>query len=110
MAPNIKRCRLNGAGCNALFPTGVHRYWSHVVQCTSCSSALKAMRALEVALQVLSITTIGFLAITKGTLVTTTIQRTAVMSTAVMCFIASRWLASFIEKNFYFQDYVHAYK
>ncbi|CAL4944970.1 unnamed protein product [Urochloa decumbens] len=88
----------------------LERYWSHVVQCTSCSAALKAMRALEVALQVLSITIVGFLAISKGTFVTTFIQRIAVVSAAVMCFIASRWLANFIEKNFYFQDYVHAYK
>jgi hypothetical protein len=28
----------------------------------------------------------------------------------VLCFAASRWLADFIQKNFYFQDYIHAYK
>ncbi|KAL6638081.1 hypothetical protein ACP70R_025653 [Stipagrostis hirtigluma subsp. patula] len=88
----------------------LERYWSHVVQCTSCSAALKAMRALEVALQVASVAVVGFLAVAKGTLVTSAVQRTAVVSMAVLCFAASRWLANFIEKNFYFQDYVHAYK
>ncbi|KAK3149015.1 hypothetical protein QOZ80_3AG0211780 [Eleusine coracana subsp. coracana] len=86
------------------------RYWSHVVQCTSCSAALKAMKALEVALQVASVAVVGFLAVANGTLVTSTVQRAAVVSMAVLCFAASRWLANFIEKTFYFQDYVHAYK
>ncbi|CAL4919627.1 unnamed protein product [Urochloa decumbens] len=84
----------------------MERYWSHVVQCTSCSAALKAMKALEVALQIASVAVIGFLAVAKGTLV----QRAAAVSTAVLCFAASRWLANFIQKNFYFQDYIHAYK
>ncbi|EMS56006.1 Pheophorbide a oxygenase, chloroplastic [Triticum urartu] len=82
----------------------MERYWSHVAQCRSCSAALKTMKALEVALQVASVAVVGFLAVAKGTL------RAAVVSLAVLCFAASRWLASFIEKNFYFQDYVHAYK
>ncbi|TVU14007.1 hypothetical protein EJB05_37448, partial [Eragrostis curvula] len=86
----------------------LERYWSHVIQCTSCSAALKAMKALEVALQVASVAVVGFLAVAKGTLVTSTVQRTLVVSAAVLCFASSRWLADFIEKNFYFQDYVHA--
>lgn len=86
------------------------RYWSHVAQCTSCSAALKAMKALEVVLQVASVAVVGFLAVAKGTLVTSTVQRAAVVSAAVLCFAASRWLADFIQKNFYFQDYIHAYK
>ncbi|GJN22956.1 hypothetical protein PR202_gb10566 [Eleusine coracana subsp. coracana] len=88
----------------------LERYWSHVVQCASCSAALKAMKALEIALQVMLVAVVGFLAVTKETLVTSTVQRMALMSTAVLCFAASRWLADFIEKNFYFQDYVHADK
>ncbi|TVU44508.1 hypothetical protein EJB05_03952 [Eragrostis curvula] len=88
----------------------MERYWSHVAQCRSCSAALKAMKALEVALQVASVAVVGFLAVANGTLVTSTIQRAVVVSMAVLCFAASRWLANFIEKNFYFQDYVHAYK
>ncbi|CAL4936568.1 unnamed protein product [Urochloa decumbens] len=88
----------------------MERYWSHVVQCTSCSAALKAMKALEVALQIASVAVIGFLAIAKGTLAISTVQRAVIVSTAVLCFAASRWLANFIQKNFYFQDYIHAYK
>uniref|UniRef100_A0ACD5W8M7 Uncharacterized protein n=1 Tax=Avena sativa TaxID=4498 RepID=A0ACD5W8M7_AVESA len=86
------------------------RYWSHVAQCTSCSAALKAMKALEVALQAASVAVVGFLAASKGTLVMSVIQRAALVSLAVLCFATSRWLAGFVQKNFYFQDYVHAYK
>ncbi|KAF7099726.1 hypothetical protein CFC21_101326 [Triticum aestivum] len=86
------------------------RYWSHVAQCTSCSAALKAMKALEVALQVASIAVVGLLAVAKGTLLTSVVQRAVIVSAAVLCFAASRWLADFIQKNFYFEDYVHAYK
>ena len=81
------------------------RYWSHVVQCRSCNAPLKAMKALEAALQVASVAVVGFLAVAKGTILTSTVQRAAVM----LCFAASRWLANFIQ-NFYFQDYIHAYK
>ncbi|CAL4980882.1 unnamed protein product [Urochloa decumbens] len=88
----------------------LERYWSHVVQCTSCSAALKAMKAVEVFLQVMSVAVVGFLAVTKETLLRSAVQRTMVVSAAVLCFMASRWLADFIEKNFYFQDYVHAYR
>ncbi|WVZ60951.1 hypothetical protein U9M48_010902 [Paspalum notatum var. saurae] len=87
----------------------MERYWSHVVQCTSCSAALKAMKAIEAALQVASVAVVGFLAIAKETLITSTAQRAMVVSAAVLCFAASRWLANFIQKNFYFQDYIHAY-
>ncbi|PVH31042.1 hypothetical protein PAHAL_9G043800 [Panicum hallii] len=90
--------------------TLMERYWSHVVQCTSCSAALKAMRALEVALQVASVAVVGFLAVAKETLVMSAAQRAVVVSAAVLCFAASRWLSNFIENNFFFQDYSHAYK
>jgi hypothetical protein len=62
------------------------RYWSHVVQCRSCNAALEA------ALQVASVAVVGFLAVAKGTILTSTVQRAAV----VLCFAASRWLANFI--------------
>ncbi|KAF8708508.1 hypothetical protein HU200_029871 [Digitaria exilis] len=88
----------------------LERYWSHVVQCSSCSAALKAMRALEVALQVSAVAVVGFLAVAKETLVASAARRAAVVSAAVLCFAASRWLSSFIERNFFFQDYSHAYK
>ncbi|KAM0894845.1 hypothetical protein ACQ4PT_024280 [Festuca glaucescens] len=88
----------------------MERYWSHVAHCRSCSAALKTMKALEVALQVAAVAVVGLLAVAKGTLATSVVQKTAVLSLAIVCFAASRWLAIFIEKNFYFQDYVHAYK
>ncbi|CAL4936566.1 unnamed protein product [Urochloa decumbens] len=73
-------------------------------------AALKAMKALEITLQATSVAVVGFLAVAKGMLVTSVVQKTVIVSAAVLCFAASRWLASFIEKNFYFEDYVHAYK
>ncbi|KAJ1293115.1 hypothetical protein BS78_01G043300 [Paspalum vaginatum] len=88
----------------------LERYWSHVAQCTSCSAALKAMRALEVALQVASVAVVGLLAVAKqGTLLGSAVQRAAVVSAAVLCFAASRWLSGYIQKTFYFQDFVHSY-
>ena len=86
------------------------RYWSHVVQCRSCSAALKAMRALEIALQVASVAVVGVLVVAKETtLAVSTAQRAVFVSAAGLCFAASRWLSKFIEENF-FQDYSHAYK
>ncbi|KAK1282143.1 hypothetical protein QJS10_CPB22g01238 [Acorus calamus] len=83
------------------------RYWSHVVHCRSCNAALKGLRVLEVALQVLSIASIGFIAIARQNMMSS-VARTAVVSAAVLCFIASKWLSHFIYKNFYFHDYNHA--
>jgi hypothetical protein len=67
------------------------------------------MKVFEVGFQVASVAVVGFLAIAKATLVTSNVQRATVVSMVVLCFAASHWLANFIE-NFYFQDYVHAYK
>jgi hypothetical protein len=85
------------------------KYWSHVVQCRSCNAALKAMKALEAALQVASVAVVRLLVVAKETVLTSTVQRAVVVSATVLCFAASRWLANFIQ-NFYFQDYIHAYK
>jgi hypothetical protein len=90
----------------------MERYWSHVAQCASCSAALRAMRAAEAALQVASVAVVGFLAVAReSTLLASSPARRAVLvSAAVLCFAASRWLVSFIQRNFFFQDYSHAYK
>ncbi|KAF0919283.1 hypothetical protein E2562_029045 [Oryza meyeriana var. granulata] len=61
-------------------------------------------------LQVASVAIVGFLAVDKGTLVTSIVQRAVVVAAAVLCIAASRWVTNFIEKTFYFQDYVHADK
>ncbi|XP_052146094.1 protochlorophyllide-dependent translocon component 52, chloroplastic-like [Oryza glaberrima] len=95
---------------NTCLDTTNNRYWSHVMQCTSCRAALKGMRALEITLQVAAVAVVGFLAAGKETAVMSGVQRAAVVAAAVLCFAASRWLANFIEKTFYFQDYVHADK
>ncbi|KAL5834107.1 hypothetical protein ACOSQ3_017781 [Xanthoceras sorbifolium] len=82
------------------------RYWSHVVNCRSCSCAYKSLNALEVVLQVVSIVSIGIAAATKQNAISAT-ARTAMVSMAVIGFAASRWLAHFIYKNFHYHDYDH---
>ncbi|WCJ39998.1 Pheophorbide a oxygenase chloroplastic [Euphorbia peplus] len=83
------------------------RYWSHVVNCSSCRRAYKGLKIVEVVLQVMSIVSIGILAATKQSL-TSVITRSTVLVLAVVCFAASRWLAHFIYKNYHFHDYSHA--
>ncbi|CAK7339111.1 unnamed protein product [Dovyalis caffra] len=48
------------------------RYWSHVVNCRSCSLAYKGFNALEIMLQVISIGSIGVDAATKQNLIVLT--------------------------------------
>ncbi|KAJ9697727.1 hypothetical protein PVL29_007040 [Vitis rotundifolia] len=83
------------------------RYWSHVVNCSSCRVAIKGLNALEVVLQVISVASIGIVAATKQSLMSVA-ARTALVSMAVICFAASRWLSHFIYKTFHFHDYNHA--
>ncbi|KAL3529771.1 hypothetical protein ACH5RR_009093 [Cinchona calisaya] len=85
------------------------RYWSHTVSCSSCNLAYKGLNALEVALQVISIASIGIVAALKqGTLSMT--ARNTLVSVAILCFVASKWLSRFIYKNFHFHDYDHAFR
>ncbi|RLN39388.1 hypothetical protein C2845_PM01G22950 [Panicum miliaceum] len=44
----------------------LERYWSHVVQCTSCIVALKAMKALEVSLRSLQSPFLGCSPLPRG--------------------------------------------
>ncbi|TXG65826.1 hypothetical protein EZV62_007101 [Acer yangbiense] len=83
------------------------RYWSHVVNCRSCNSAYKSLNAVEVILQIISNVSIGIVAATKQSVMSTA-ARTMVVLMAVVCFAASRWLAHFIYKNFHYHDYNHA--
>ncbi|WRX33020.1 Pheophorbide a oxygenase - like 4 [Theobroma cacao] len=85
------------------------RYWSHVVNCKSCDAAYKGLNALEVILQVISLISIGIVAATKQG-VMSMVTRTTVVSMAIICFAASRWLAYFIYKNFHYHDYNHAFR
>ncbi|GMN65902.1 hypothetical protein TIFTF001_034967 [Ficus carica] len=85
------------------------RYWSHVVNCPSCNSAYKVLNILEVVLQLASVALIGVLALTKlGA--TSIVKRTTIVSLAILCFAASKWLACFVYKNFHFHDYIHAFR
>lgn len=68
--------------------------------------AHKGLAALEVALQFMSIISIGVVAATKHKMPVT--ARIALVSMAILCFAASKWLSHFIYKNFHFHDYNHA--
>ncbi|XP_056682462.1 protochlorophyllide-dependent translocon component 52, chloroplastic isoform X2 [Spinacia oleracea] len=83
------------------------RYWTHVVNCSSCNAAYKGLNIAETALQVIAFGLIGVVGLTKQGMMTT-IQRTAVFTVAILFFVASKWLSRFIYKNFHFHDYNHA--
>ena len=83
------------------------RYWSHVVNCSSCKVAYKGLNALEVVLQVISIASLGIFAATKQSFVSGA-ARVLMLVMAIFCFASSRWLSHFIYKNFHFHDYNHA--
>ncbi|KAJ8465049.1 hypothetical protein OPV22_027601 [Ensete ventricosum] len=85
------------------------RYWSHVVQCSSCRDALKVLKALKLSLQIISFASVGIVTALNQSMIST-ITRTAVVSSAVICFLASKWLSVFIYKNFYYHDYDHAFR
>ncbi|KAI6670850.1 hypothetical protein NL676_005735 [Syzygium grande] len=85
------------------------RYWSHVVNCRSCNNAYKGLNALEVALRVLSVASLGIVAAAKQNALSA-IARTTLVMMAVLFFGASRWLAHFIHKNFRYHDYDHAFR
>lgn len=83
------------------------RYWSHVVNCSSCHAAYKALKVAETVLQIVSIGLIGVIGLTKQAAMTT-FRRSALFSVAILCFAASKWLSHFVYKYFHFHDYNHA--
>ncbi|KAK6141826.1 hypothetical protein DH2020_024432 [Rehmannia glutinosa] len=85
------------------------RYWTHTVSCSSCSLAHKCLNALEIALQVISISSIGIVAAAKQGVISVAARYTLV-SMAVLCFLASKWLSHFIYKTFRYHDYDHAFR
>ena len=85
------------------------RYWTHVANCSSCNAAYKALNVLEVVLQVISISLLGIVAATRHA-VMSAVAKTAMVSFAVVCFAASKWLAHFIRKVFHYHDYNHAFR
>ena len=78
------------------------RYWSHVVNCSSCKSAYKGLSALEIILQFASLAFIGIAGATKH-------KANTIVAMAVVCFACSKWLNQFIYKSFHYQDYDHAF-
>ncbi|KNA03721.1 hypothetical protein SOVF_206400 [Spinacia oleracea] len=61
------------------------RYWSHVVNCSSCSAAYKGLNIVEPVLKIISVILIGVAVVTQqGAL--TTFQRSALFVAALICF------------------------
>lgn len=83
------------------------RYWSHVVNCSSCRVAYKGLNAVEVVLQVIAFATIGIVAAVKQEILSSA-ARNILVVIAVLCFVGSRWLSHFVYKNFHYHDYNHA--
>ncbi|KAL5563567.1 hypothetical protein UlMin_033314 [Ulmus minor] len=82
------------------------RYWTHVVNCSSCRPTHKGLKVLEVVLQVISVSIIGIVAATKQSL-TSMVARSSILM-AILCYAASKWLAHFVQKVFHYHDYNHA--
>ncbi|KAF6155196.1 hypothetical protein GIB67_019722 [Kingdonia uniflora] len=61
------------------------RYWSHVVNCSSCRVAVKRLKVLEAALQVFSIVSIGVIATIKQGFTSSAAKNTVIVL-AVLCF------------------------
>ncbi|KAL9998070.1 putative pheophorbide a oxygenase [Helianthus debilis subsp. tardiflorus] len=85
------------------------RYWSHVVNCSSCNVAYKGFKALQISLQVFSITSVAIMAASKHGMISS-VSRNTLAAVAILCFLGSKWLSHFIYKNFHFHDYNHAFK
>ncbi|KAJ0836564.1 hypothetical protein HanRHA438_Chr16g0768381 [Helianthus annuus] len=77
------------------------RYWSHVVNCSSCNGAYKGLNALKVALQVFSVAAVAMLAAAA--------KQGIISVAAVLCFVASKWLSHFVYKCFHYHAYNHAF-
>ncbi|KAL8246497.1 hypothetical protein R6Q59_007713 [Mikania micrantha] len=85
------------------------RYWSHVVNCSSCNAAYKGLNALEVSLQVFSVASVAIVAATKQGMISVAARNTLVAA-AILCFVGSKWLSHFIYKNFRYHDFNHAFR
>ncbi|KAM0056362.1 hypothetical protein Hdeb2414_s0006g00217421 [Helianthus debilis subsp. tardiflorus] len=82
------------------------RYWSHVVNCSSCNAAYKALNALAASLQVFSFALVAVVAATKQGMISMAARNTLVVA-AVLCFVGSKWLSHFIYKTFRYHGYNH---
>lgn len=85
------------------------RSTQHVAQCTICSGALRNLRFLESVLQVLPLVLVGLVAASNiRPLRGLSAFSIPLICAAVVCSLASRWLTSWIKKNYEFHDYNHA--
>ncbi|XP_076892803.1 protochlorophyllide-dependent translocon component 52, chloroplastic-like [Bidens hawaiensis] len=87
----------------------IDRYWSHVVNCSTCNGAYKGLNALQKSLQVCSVAMLAIMAATKQGMISVATRNTLAVA-AILCFVGSKWLSRFIYKNFHFHDYNHAFK
>uniref|UniRef100_A0A7N2KLE9 Pheophorbide a oxygenase domain-containing protein n=1 Tax=Quercus lobata TaxID=97700 RepID=A0A7N2KLE9_QUELO len=85
------------------------RYWSHVVNCSSCNAAYKGFNVLEVVLRVVSVASIAIAAAAKQGVISTA-TRTSMVLMAILFYASSRCLARFIYRNFHYHDYDHAFR
>nr|XP_043632143.1 protochlorophyllide-dependent translocon component 52, chloroplastic-like [Erigeron canadensis] len=83
------------------------RYWTHVVNCSSCSAAYKGLKALKVSLQVFPFAAVAIAAAIKEGMITN-VARTTLVVVAVFCFVGSKWLSHYIYEKFHYHDYNHA--
>ncbi|CAI0444899.1 unnamed protein product [Linum tenue] len=83
------------------------RYWTHVVNCSSCNGAYKALNATETIIKVVSVGLIGIVAATTQGMLSAA-ARTKLAVLATVCYVTSRWLAHFIYNNFRYHDYSHS--
>ncbi|CAI0444897.1 unnamed protein product [Linum tenue] len=84
------------------------RYWTHVVNCSSCNCAYKCLNAAEIILKVVAVAIIGVVAATKQGVITAS-TRTGLAILAALCYAASKWLAHFVYDNFRYHDYNHSF-
>ncbi|CAL1388325.1 unnamed protein product [Linum trigynum] len=83
------------------------RYRTHVVNCSSCNGAYKALNATETIIKVVSVGLIGIVAATTQGMLSAA-ARTKLAVLATLCYVTSRWLAHFIYNNFRYHDYSHS--
>ncbi|KAJ7527737.1 hypothetical protein O6H91_16G068700 [Diphasiastrum complanatum] len=86
------------------------RYSSHVKQCPDCMNALNFLRGAEVFMQALSIASVAILAIASlKPMPIINASSVNIGCFAVFCCVASRMIPHFIQKNYFFHDYIHAH-
>ncbi|EFJ09200.1 hypothetical protein SELMODRAFT_130316 [Selaginella moellendorffii] len=79
-------------------PQLMDRYENHVKRCPTCMAALRSFKLAELGLQIAAIATVAV----------ASIRRSWWGILGVFLWIASRYTARFIRKNYHFHDYNHA--